>query len=46
MQGYWPGIDNDIDNVILSCQLCQDHLPLHPFQEIAVITVAMVDANS
>ena len=27
---YWPGIDNDIDNVILSCQLCQDHLPAHP----------------
>ena len=27
---YWPGIDNDIDNIILSCQLCQDHLPAHP----------------
>ena len=27
---YWPGIDNDIDNIILSCQLCQDHLPCHP----------------
>ena len=27
---YWPGMDNDIDNVILSCQLCQDHLPSHP----------------
>ena len=27
---YWPGIDNDIDNIILSCQLCQDHLPSHP----------------
>ena len=24
---YWPGIDNDIDNVILSCKKCQDHLP-------------------
>ena len=27
---YWPGIDNDIDNVILSCQQCQDHLPSNP----------------
>ena len=27
---YWPGIDNDIDNIISSCQLCQDHLPSHP----------------
>lgn len=27
---YWPGIDNDIDNTILSCQLCQDHLPSNP----------------
>ena len=26
---YWPGIDNDIDNTILSCQYCQDHLPSH-----------------
>ena len=24
---YWPGIDNDIDNVILACQTCQDSLP-------------------
>ena len=24
---YCPGTDNDIDNVITSCQLCQDHLP-------------------
>ena len=24
---YWPGIDNDIDNVVLSCRKCQDHLP-------------------
>ena len=23
---YWPGLDNDIDNVILNCQHCQDHL--------------------
>ena len=27
---YWPGIDNDIDNIVLSCQQCQDHLPAHP----------------
>ena len=27
---YWPGIDNDIDNTILSCQLCQDYLPSNP----------------
>ena len=24
---YWPGIDNDIDNVVLSCKKCQDRLP-------------------
>ena len=24
---YWPGIDNDIDNVILACKQCQDFLP-------------------
>jgi len=23
---YWPGIDNDIDNIILNCQQCQGHL--------------------
>ena len=27
---YWPEIDNDLDNIILACQLCQDHLPSHP----------------
>ena len=27
---YLLGINNDIDNVILSCQLCQDHRPAHP----------------
>ena len=31
---YWPGIDNDIDNTILSCQHCQDHLPSHPKEPI------------
>ena len=24
---YWPGLDNDIDNAVLSCQYCQDHQP-------------------
>ena len=24
---YWPGMDNDIDNTILSCKLCQNSLP-------------------
>ena len=24
---YWPGIDNDIDNIVLSCKKCQDMLP-------------------
>ena len=27
MTVYWPGIDNDIDNIILSCKKCQDMLP-------------------
>ena len=27
---YWPGIDNNIDNVILSCKTCQDTLPSNP----------------
>ena len=31
---YWPGIDNDIDNIITSCQLCQDHLPSNPKEPI------------
>ena len=24
---YWPGIDNDIENVITACTTCQDYLP-------------------
>ena len=24
---YWPGMNNDIDNIILACQKCQDMLP-------------------
>ena len=31
---YWPGIDNDIDNIILACQQCQDHLPSNPKEPI------------
>ena len=27
---YWPGIDNDIDNIVASCKHCQDRLPSHP----------------
>ena len=30
MTVYWPGIDDDIENVITACQLCQDHLPSNP----------------
>ncbi len=26
---YRPSIENDIDNVILSCKMCQDNLPSH-----------------
>ena len=26
---YWPGIDSDIDNLILACKHCQDGLPSH-----------------
>ena len=24
---YWPGIDNDIENIVFRCKQCQDHLP-------------------
>ena len=27
---YWPGINNDIDNIILTCKQCQDSLPSLP----------------
>ena len=27
---YWPGIDNDIENMIIACTVCQDHLPSNP----------------
>ena len=32
---YWPGLDNDIDNIISSCKQCQDHLPSNPREPIA-----------
>ena len=31
---YWPGLNNDIDNIILSCKQCQDNLPSHPKEPI------------
>ena len=31
---YWPGINNDIENVILSCTRCQEHLPSQPKEPI------------
>ena len=31
---YWPGIDNDIDNIVLACKHCQDLLPSHPREPI------------
>ena len=27
---YWPGLDNDIDKIILTCKQCQEHLPSNP----------------
>ena len=27
---YWSGIDNDIENMVLSCKNCQDHVPSNP----------------
>ena len=31
---YWPGINNDIENIITACQFCQDHLPSNPKEPI------------
>ena len=31
---YWPGINNDIDNIILACKQCQDSFPSHPKEAI------------
>ena len=27
---YWPGLDNEIDNMVSQCTQCQTHLPSHP----------------
>ena len=27
---YWPGLDNDIDNMVSQCTQCQTHFPSHP----------------
>ena len=26
---YWPGLDNDVDNIVSQCTHCQSHLPSH-----------------
>ena len=31
---YWAGMDNNIDNIVLSCKQCQDHLPSNPRESI------------
>ena len=31
---YWPGMDNDIENIISSCKQCQDNLPSNPKEPI------------
>ena len=31
---YWPGINNDIDNVVLTCKKCQDMLPSNNKEQI------------
>ena len=33
---YWPGLDNDIDNIILACKQCQEHLPSNPREPITI----------
>ena len=33
---YWPGLDNDIDNIILACKQCQEHLPSNPQEPITI----------
>ena len=33
---YWPGLDNDIDNIILTCKQCQEHLPSNPREPITI----------
>ena len=31
---YWPGLNNDIDNIISACKQCQDNLPSQPRETI------------
>ena len=31
---YWPGINNNIDNIVLACKQCQDLLRSHPREPI------------
>ena len=31
---YWPGMDNDIDNMVYACKHCQDCLPSQPKEPI------------
>ena len=31
---YWPGIDSDIDDIVLACKQCQDCLPPNPRESI------------
>jgi len=26
---YWPGLDNNVDNIVSQCSQCQTHLPSH-----------------
>ena len=33
---YWPGIDNDIDNIIHSCKHCQERLPFNPKEQLVL----------
>ena len=31
---YWPGINNDIENMITACKQCQDHMPSNPKESL------------
>ena len=31
---YWPGLDNDIDNMVSQSTQCQTHLPSHPKESL------------
>ena len=43
---YWPGIDNDIENIITACQLCQDHLPSNPREPIVAVDFCTMEVNN